>query len=521
MATQTSQTSSEFPNHAASHPGGVNNRAGVGGDGLSPFVRTAALLVGVVAFGVLLGSAVRSDFDLLPILFLLVGIPAAFVVVRERRFVVAIMCAIIYLNISNTLQTYHGLPSINKVLIPAILLMLACFSWVERGKKPALIVALILAVINFTYICASLLYALDTDLVLESLNRNWKDLAVMLILAGLLWDEADLRFVSIVVVLCGALISILAMIAYYRADPNYTAGGLIRWLPHDRDGTAPSLRISGPVDDPNFFAQILLIPMALAMCMTAMASSRVLRLVSLICLILVVCGLATTLSRGGFLAAAATLGIFCIWGLKTWSSRAILIAGILGASVIALLMAPAGVQERVMELVGVIASLFDSYDQPDESASGRLHEMLAAIYMFLDHPIFGVGISNYTVHFQDYSLNHGLMVRGSDRAAHSLYLEIAAEQGIVGLCVFAMTLFVAFRVAIGSMRRHNRAGDVHAANMIFAIILAYCAYLLAAVLLHGVHQRFLWMLTGLVLATGNLRTGTSNSKSRQKFRYRQ
>ncbi len=481
------------------------------GNDLPPVVRTLALLTGFIAFGVIVGSAVRANFDLLPILLLLFAAPVAFLVMRERRFVIAILCAIIYLNISNTLQQYHGLPSINKILIPAILLMLVCFTWIERGKKPALIVALIIAVINFTYFCASLLYAADTDLVLESLNRNWKDLSVMLIIAGLLWDEIDLRFVSVVIVICGAVISILAMIAYYKADPNYIAGGLIRWLDHDRNGTAPSLRISGPVGDPNFFAQILLIPMALAMCLTAMSRSRALRVLAAVCLVLVICGLATTLSRGGFLAALATIVIFCIWGLKTWVSRTVLIVGVVCVAVIGVIVAPAGVLERVGELTSVISSFFDSYEKPDQAASGRLHEMLAAIYMFLDHPFFGVGLYNYTVHFQDYSLNHGLMVRGADRAAHSLYLEIAAEQGIFGLCVFGMTLFVAFRVAIGAMRRHSRAGDIDAANVIFGIILAYSAYLLAAILLHGVHQRFLWLLTGLVLATGNLRTTGKNN----------
>lgn len=479
------------------------------------FFRFFALIAGVIAFGVVLGSAVRADLQLLPLLFIVFAAPLAVLLVRERRLIVALLCGIIYLNISNTLQSYHGLPSLNKVLIPAILLLLVFITWRERGRHPALIVALAVGVINFTYACGSLLYAEDISLVAESLNRTWKDLSVMLILAGLLWDEVDLRLVSVVIVLCGAFISVLAMMAYYKADPGFIAGGFIRWLPHDIDGTAPSLRISGPVNDPNFFAQILLIPMALSMCFAAWSKSHWLRLCCAVSLVLIVGGLATTLSRGGILAASATLAIFTIWGLRTMRSRLLVVAGVVIASSVGFTIAPSGVQERVFELVNVVSSIFDAHASPDESASGRLHEMLAAIYMFLDHPFFGVGLHNYSVHFQDYSLEHGLMVRGADRAAHSLYLEIAAEQGIFGLTLALLTLFVAFRVAIGAMRRQRRAGNEQAANIIFGIVLAYSAYLMAAVLLHGVHQRFLWLLTGLVLASGNLNVGKINNTDRQ------
>ena len=474
------------------------------------------LICAVVAFGIVLGSAVRANLDFVPLIALTIGLPLSFLIVRERRIVVAILCGIIYLNISNTLQTFHDLPSINKILIPGLLVVMVWMSWRRHGPKPALVVGLVIGAVSFGAAAVSLLHAQDLELVVEALNRVWKDVAVMLILAGLLWDLADIRAVAYVLIGAGMLISVLAIIAYYKADPSFEAGGLIRWLPQDRDGTAPSLRISGHVDDPNFFAQVLLIPLSLSLCFAVMGSNMWLRVISTIGFVLVACGLATTLSRGGMLAAIATLGVFCIWGLRSWYARSIMCLGIAGALILAFVLAPDGVQERVVELVSVVTSLFDSHQTPDESASGRLHEMLAAIYMFLDNPLFGVGIANYTVHFQEYSLEHGLMVRAADRAAHSLYLEVVAEQGLFGLLVFVTVLIVTFRVAIGAHRRHVRAGNQGEATVIFAVILAYTAYLMAAVLLHGVHQRFLWMLIGLMLATANIRVdpGDLNTRSR-------
>lgn len=475
-------------------------------------IRLALLLVAVAAFGVVIGSAVRGEVNPFVTLFLVVALPTAILVSRERCIVVAIMCAIIFLNLSNTLQNYHGLPSINKVMIPAILLMLVWHTIKERGQRPAVVVALILGAIYFVYVCTSLLHAQDVELVSESLNQIWKDVAIMLIVAGLLWDELDVRFVSIALVIAGAFISVIAMVAYYKADPFFDVGGLIRWSDADRNGTAPSLRVSGPVNDANFFAQILLIPMAIALVFAASAKHYWARALFGSGLILILCGIGTTLSRGGFLAAFATFGIFWIWGLKSWTSRSLIACSALVVLIAGFLLAPGGVQARFIELADVLVSLFADNQQSDQSSSGRLDEMKAAVYMFLDHPFFGIGISNYSVHFQDYSLEHGLTVRGSDRAAHSLYLEILAEQGVFGLAIFMSILFVSIRVAIGAMRRQKLAGNELAKNVIFAIILAYCAYLMAAILLHGAHPRYFWMMTGLVLATGNFRSGISNAR---------
>jgi len=476
-------------------------------------LRLTLLLGAVALFGIIIGSAVRGGVDLFVVVFLVVALPISVLVLRERHLVVAIMCSIIFLNLSNTLQTYHGLPSINKIMVPAILLMLIWITIRERGRHPALLVALALGAMYFVYIATSLLHAQNVGLVTESLNKGWKDIAIMLIIAGLLWDETDLRLVSVFLVLAGVLISILAIIAYYKADPYFEAGGMIRWLPHDRDGTAPSVRISGPINDPNFFAQILLIPMAFAMCFVLSVRQVWAKVLFFIALLIVICGIGTTLSRGGFLAATAAIGIFWIWGLRSWYPRLVVGLGLLATLVVGFAFAPSGVHERLLELLEVVYSVFDSSQQPDQSSSGRLDEMMAAVYMFLDHPVFGVGLSNYSVHFQDYSLEYGLMVRQSDRAAHSLYLEILAEQGIVGLTLFMMILFVAFRVAIGALKRQRLDGNERAAQLIFAIILAYCAYLLAAILLHGVYQRYFWMLTGFMLATGNFRSGISSVRN--------
>ena len=63
---------------------------------------------------------------------------------------------------------------------------------------------------------------------------------------------------------------------------------------------------------------------------------------------------------------------------------------------------------------------------------GRLSENLVAVRMFGDHPIIGSGIGNYRPLYQQYARPLGIDPRTIPRRAHNMYLETAAETGLVG-----------------------------------------------------------------------------------------
>ncbi|WP_410964468.1 O-antigen ligase family protein, partial [Salmonella sp. SAL4447] len=75
-------------------------------------------------------------------------------------------------------------------------------------------------------------------------------------------------------------------------------------------------------------------------------------------------------------------------------------------------------------------------------------------------PLLGVGPGNYQHNFQTYSRRLDLWPRQEDRQAHSLYLEIAAERGVIGLAGFALlALFVGSRGWIASRALHQSGRD--------------------------------------------------------------
>ena len=62
-----------------------------------------------------------------------------------------------------------------------------------------------------------------------------------------------------------------------------------------------------------------------------------------------------------------------------------------------------------------------------------------------DHPVLGIELENYPLHFQDYVQKLNLPSRRENRKSHSLYLQIAAERGVFGLASFAIVIAVALR----------------------------------------------------------------------------
>ena len=92
---------------------------------------------------------------------------------------------------------------------------------------------------------------------------------------------------------------------------------------------------------------------------------------------------------------------------------------------------------------------------------------------------------------------HGLMARGADREAHSLYLETLAERGLVGAGVFAALVGTALAAVVGAWRRLNRHGLRSEAMLVAAYGSGILGYLTAAIFLHDGYFRYFWMALAL------------------------
>lgn len=130
----------------------------------------------------------------------------------------------------------------------------------------------------------------------------------------------------------------------------------------------------------------------------------------------------------------------------------------------------------------------------------RSIEMDMAIDMFADHPIIGVGADNYVAHFSAYATATGSDVDVATRNAHSYYLEIAAEHGVVGLFVVGGIMALTWRTLSQARRSFLAHGNARIAELASALQVGFAAYAVTAIFLHGDYSRFLWLQVDLAAA---------------------
>jgi putative inorganic carbon (HCO3(-)) transporter len=260
-------------------------------------------------------------------------------------------------------------------------------------------------------------------------------------------------------------------------------------------------RAQGPVNEPNRFAQILivLVPMAAYLYRTTNRPGR--RRFILACGALILIGIALTLSRGAIVALA--LMAAAMTRLR-WvrPSR-------VGTCVIALLLALPLITpfylDRVASLINVTRFMGgdqSDYREADGAMRGRVTEMLAAWRVFVDHPLLGVGPGQFAPYYVErYSRDPEIKFRQivGARRAHTLYFEVAAETGLLGLVLF-MGIAVHLLRRLWWTRSAWLARDPALADLATAFWLSVMAYLCTGVFLHLAYQRYYWLLIALATA---------------------
>jgi O-antigen ligase len=114
------------------------------------------------------------------------------------------------------------------------------------------------------------------------------------------------------------------------------------------------------------------------------------------------------------------------------------------------------------------------------------------------------------VHYQSYSRQLGLDPRIEQRSAHNLYIEIAAETGLLGLTAFGILVFGALRGLWATWKMFRNSNKiplgttVPQAKIIAAFGVGLIGYLMAGMFIHDAYPRFLWMLIAIAFAMPNI-----------------
>ncbi|HYM82212.1 MAG TPA: O-antigen ligase family protein [Candidatus Limnocylindria bacterium] len=474
----------------------------------------AGVVVGVLAFALAAWAA-----------FSIWGLPAlmGFVVVAvlltpfSPEMATLLGIAAIYLNLPGIAVKLHDLPptlaaSTSLLLLAPFLVRVLLRRETLRLDVPFLLILAFLGAVLLS------LFGIED----EAAATRWvttfltEGLVVYFLVLNLFRTPESIRRAIYILIFCGAILGGLTL--YQEATRSYTqqfSGLAQRNISY---GTGDELlrekdllrqehkihlreRAAGPLGDPNRYAQILVVLMPLAYFTLKIRRELWSRIVTVGCGLLILIGALLTYSRGGFIGIVAQIAVLKGMGAVRFRALGLFLV----AAVIAVFVLAPGYPVRLDTLRGV--SFITSQTRGQESEAvfrGRLTEMLAAFNVFLDHPLTGVGPGQFLpVYSTSYMSNPEIAFRRITevRRAHTLYFELAAETGILGLVTFFGAVGLIQVRLWSAWRRWRRRNRPELAGLAGAFFLAILGYLVTGVFLHLAFQRYYWLLLGLAGAT--------------------
>jgi putative inorganic carbon (hco3(-)) transporter len=441
----------------------------------------------------------------------LLAVGAAAALMLRPKIGLALFTATVYLNLSQVLVRQYDFPS----LLQLLALPLLAAALVERGVRGPRAMPSGLLVLMGAYLVSILLstnVAMDRTLADARLAEAARGFVVVLVVALLASTRERARITGWVLVGGAAFLSLLGIIQTLTGSYAMDFGGLARIKHAHIYGRVFEPRIAGPVGDPNYFAQMLLIVVPLALFAAWEEGRRHLRLVAWIATAVIVAAITLTYSRGGALALGFVL-ILALLAHGTDIRKVALGLALLGAG---LFVAPTGFQERLATVTELLPGDDDTTLYRDSSFQERLLLGRVAWEMFASHPLRGVGAGNYTTRFDEYahrvpSAARDYAVDDADRYPHNLFLELGAEGGIVLLGAFAALMAYVLTVLLRARQRFRKVADGPMAALATAVTLGLTGYLASSLFLHGAFQRYLWLLLGLAAALHVLSLDTTAS----------
>jgi putative inorganic carbon (HCO3(-)) transporter len=171
--------------------------------------------------------------------------------------------------------------------------------------------------------------------------------------------------------------------------------------------------------------------------------------------LLLAAGLYLSFSRGAWLGTAAAIGAVIVFApRRLWIGVALGAAALIG--LVALSSAgllPAAINERLAD-AGTLLEIRDVRGVPINDANYALIERQAhwqaALNMLAEQPWTGVGFSNYQPLYEQYRLLNWPMPLGH---AHNIYLNVAAETGVIGLGLYLLLWIGIFALTFRTIRR--------------------------------------------------------------------
>jgi putative inorganic carbon (hco3(-)) transporter len=429
-------------------------------------------VAGVLVAGVALGAAL---FGASPTLVL--GTLAALVAIGAAVYSPALGLAVLAFSYPFDLTTYAG--PLKLTTSEAVLLILALVL-VGRHllRKPAPIQRTPLDV-------PVVLFAVATVISLFGLTGFYSDQLVALVKAA-----GGFLLFFIVTQSLRERREVWVVIAAVLGAAIILAAQTILPIVQGTDAVSALNRATGNVIDPNLFAGYLVLVIPLALAAGLAIQWRWAPVASGLAMLLFGAALVATLSRGGWLGLL--VGVATMAALLPGRRRVIL--GVAGAVVLILLIG--GLAGPVAARLGA-----SSGASPLQTLLDRIPIWSVGVSMFVQHPVFGIGVNNFGNYIGAYDPSLDV------NQAHDLFLNIAAERGLLGFVAFGIFLLALFRTLSRGLGLAPNAGSRVLAAAVIASFAAFLADSLFDVAYYDYKILLLfWLLAGLAACLPRLYT---------------
>ncbi len=245
-------------------------------------------------------------------------------------------------------------------------------------------------------------------------------------------------------------------------------------------------RVGGGFGDANIFAAnaVLMLPLAYYLFLSEKRFMYKMTLLGM--LVLIMGGFFVAQSRGATAGFLVSLLVMC-WG------SAKKIKAFLGVILLIIVLIPF-VPESFWSRLGV--SGYEQQYGAKVSTEAHIQRWVAGLNMIKEHPLLGVGLDNCYFTMSRYNPElEGL--RGAQ--AHNGYIEIAAELGVPGFCVFGSMLCCTFF----ALRRIKKIAIINSDQMLVnftkGLEAGLVGFLVCCFFVNVQYQKLFWLVIFLVI----------------------
>jgi O-antigen ligase len=465
------------------------------------FVILIALL-GAVTFGLVVANE--------PLLAasVLLSIPLLLVLVRWPDAATLLVVFYIYANVGPVIMNFHGVPSYISQGFPVILAI--PLIWYLLLRRETLVITPVFYVLLLLLVVYLLGAAFSSDISLTTrklIDYVFEGILLYFFLTNVIRTPLMLKRVIWVLLISGALIGGLSLYQQVTGTFDNSYGGFaqvassFRTGEENLQGDIEQSRLMGSIGEQNRYAQNMLMLVPLGLFQLWIYRSTGMRILAIILTGLIVIGGALAFSRGAAVGFVIMILIFVFLRYIKFYQFLLLVLG----AVLVLWMFPQyTVRLQSLTVLSDAASSDGnvSLAGADGAIRGRATDILAALLIFRDHPLIGVGPDMVRYYTQDYSRDIGFRYLTNNPQAHSLFPGIAAESGILGLICFLLIIYIPLRDLVRARNRWrvSRPDLSYIATAFFQVLISY---IVTGLFLHMSYLRFFYLMIALAVVASS------------------